>query len=353
MAVTKGIYDPVKAVEGMFNGSVTRIAYVLKDPINYGGSTKMVLAECAKRFQDALDDCEIQLLDAKWYLEHQLKTNQLRREAQAREMGTAAKRKHDEIKEANEPNSSGPTAAKKAKIDQEPGKAKPEEPAKPKDSTAVSNSVQSQSTSETKPTNTQPTAEKKNEQKKDETTAQPASKAAEVPKAENKDPPPTSTQDDFAKPTPPASTAGTNDDFNFESMFGEPTGGEGDISKIENDLDFFTTRDFAETAEDSYNQDSTSLDILLPGVETYANQTDDNPPSKQGNANNGEDSGGNTGVPDTGALPTFSNDFDLPDIGGPNIFDDFLNDDSLGGGGSFENNIDPNDTSLVDMDFDF
>src|ERR1700712_4460780 len=97
MATSRPPYDPVKTVEAMFMGSVARIAYVMKDPVNYAPATRAVLAETAKKFQDALDDCEIQILDAKWYLEHQLALNKARREAKAREDTAAStKRKRDE-----------------------------------------------------------------------------------------------------------------------------------------------------------------------------------------------------------------------------------------------------------------
>ena len=74
-------YDPVTSIEGMFNGCITRIAQAIKNPVDFGPSTKGVLLECSKRFQDALDDCEVQILEAKFYLEHQLALNKARRES--------------------------------------------------------------------------------------------------------------------------------------------------------------------------------------------------------------------------------------------------------------------------------
>ena len=76
-------YDPLESVEGMFNCSVSRdcqldrfgelntdssmlqltwLAYYFKDRQNYGAHTVSVLKETSRRYQDALDDCEIQIV---------------------------------------------------------------------------------------------------------------------------------------------------------------------------------------------------------------------------------------------------------------------------------------------------
>ena len=39
-----------------------RLAYYFKDPAVYGQQTQTVLRETAKRYQDALDDCEVQIV---------------------------------------------------------------------------------------------------------------------------------------------------------------------------------------------------------------------------------------------------------------------------------------------------
>lgn len=75
-------YDPIVSVEGMYKGSVrpnislawkditliiprwqlTRLGYFFKDPKRYGDATLAVLRETAKRYDDALDDCLIQIV---------------------------------------------------------------------------------------------------------------------------------------------------------------------------------------------------------------------------------------------------------------------------------------------------
>ena len=105
-------YDPVKSIEGMFNGSLKRLAYFMKDRKNYGERTAVVLKETSKRYQDALDDCEIQILEAKWYLEERLRLNRLKR---APKESPAVKRKLEQTLELS-PDTT------KASIDENPAK---------------------------------------------------------------------------------------------------------------------------------------------------------------------------------------------------------------------------------------
>jgi hypothetical protein len=44
-----------------------RLANYFKDPAGYGQQTQTVLKETAKRYQDALDDCEIQIVSLRWF----------------------------------------------------------------------------------------------------------------------------------------------------------------------------------------------------------------------------------------------------------------------------------------------
>lgn len=43
-------------------GQLARLGYFFKDPKSYGDATLAVLRETAKRYDDALDDCLIQIV---------------------------------------------------------------------------------------------------------------------------------------------------------------------------------------------------------------------------------------------------------------------------------------------------
>ena len=81
MAPSKAPYDPVVSVEAMYKDSVsqgkpfnlqkteadrlsqlTRLGYFFKDPKLYGDATLAVLRKTAKPYDDALDDCLIQIV---------------------------------------------------------------------------------------------------------------------------------------------------------------------------------------------------------------------------------------------------------------------------------------------------
>ncbi|KAK5047032.1 hypothetical protein LTR84_006974 [Exophiala bonariae] len=392
MSTVKPPYDPVKTVEGMFNGSVTRIAYVMKDPLNYAQSTKAVLAETAKKFQDALDDCEIQLLDAKWYLERQLALNKERREAKAREENAAvsAKRKLDDIKDSQDKtqDSLQDHASKRVKT------AEPEEPSqavqaeqqppattapttsappitpkqlpKPLEKPAVPKPADKAQTQPAPPpagTNRKPSLSK--DIKAQSAVAPTKPKPQQKPPAPIQVPPPAPmsiseplttqslTLEDYPRATPQDTPAGGNEDFNFVSMFGEPSGNEmidgagGDMGfdmGMGNEFDVDPTA--AAAAQDS------SLTSLLPGLESYANQSGDDNSFNLGGINmNGTqgidtlDFGANSlqqqpQAPAVGANMS-ANDFGLPTLG-PNEFDEFLNDNDM--------NFDAVDDGIMNMD---
>lgn len=383
MATSKPPYDPVKTVEGMFNGSVTRIAYAMKDPVNYAQSTKAVLAETAKKFQDALDDCEIQILDAKWYLERQLALNKARREAKAREeIAAKAKRKRDESKDSQDQPQSldKPNVSKRVKTDEPEDTAstlstapqpKPEptptppiapatlpqkspvkpaekpEPSKPKEKPKLPAPPPAPAPAPTpapvrRPSSARP--DSKPSQIPPPVAAQKPKKPAEpvpapVPEPVQKQPP---VVDNVPLDTPATGT----EDFNFVSMFGEPSGADlmdASNNELPFDLTFEVDADAAAAAQDS------SLTSLLPGLESYANQTGDD---------NTFNLGGGTGSSDLNSIsqpyqqgPTATTDFGLPTLG-PNEFDDFLNSNDM----NFDAAIDDgmmNMDSMDSMDIDF
>lgn len=372
-------YDPAKAIEGMFNGCLTRLGYVLKDPESYGNSTPYVLAECSKRFQDALDDCEITILNAKWYLEQKLAENKKKRkaeaEAKAKEASAAnaaAKRKHDEVAEPSEPQPVE-TPTKRAKSGDE-------SPPKPSATSQTSPSTKTQS----KPTESSQQPAKASSQPQVQTNSQSASKEDSKPTEQDKSaqeekkqeqPDQSDSQfnaDDYVKPSPPPTSALTNDEAFFESMFGEPTEDANDMTNADDmDLDFLndfvqdpsinnttttnSTQPHTQTQTQTQNQPQTqtqtqtqpqtqtqtqstqqsSLNSFLPGLEQYANQTDDTNTASNLDAQNQESN-------------PFTAEFE------PNIFDDMLNDslEVFGGDGTDFANVNVGNPDETNINFD-
>ncbi|KIW21167.1 hypothetical protein PV08_01747 [Exophiala spinifera] len=364
MAVTKPAYDPLRIVEGMFNGSVTRIAYAMKDPVNYAQSTRAVLVETAKKFQDALDDCEVQILDAKWYLENKLAQNRARREAKAKEDSAAtAKRKRDEVEGAQEKTQEAEqeTASKRVKT-AEPDTSvqtqpQPPPPPKPKDSPPKPSKAPAKpqtspkiakKTAPAKPAEKQ-VAPTKPDNKKSQSPSIPAVKApAKMPEKPFENPPPPVSEpkptplnfDDFAKATPQDMSAGGNEDFNFTSMFGEPSTDM--MTGSGNDMNF-DMNNLGDGFDASVSQD-TSLNSLLPGLESYANQAGDDtfnmPPT-----DNNVSSSGNAPADASQPAPLNPNDFSLPALG-PNEFDELLNSSDM----NFDDAVNFDSTGMMNMD---
>jgi hypothetical protein len=396
MATSKPPYDPVKTVEAMFMGSVARIAYVMKDPVNYAPATKAVLAETAKKFQDALDDCEIQIFDAKWYLEHQLNLNRARREAKAREDSAAsAKRKRDEAHEAQDKAQSaeGENAPKRIKtqepeeptqpqqspqqksFDQKPAPQPPVADHKPApvDSPAAKDKPAKDKPAKDKPATTKlsasehkPNISVTTDAKEPQPSAPPASKAQEKSKPPESLRPPErtmtqTTTDDFPKPTPQDTPADGNEAFNFESMFGEPSADMMDGAGDDLTFDLGSMGYGGDGDANNLGLQDNSLTSLLPGLESYAEQSgDDTGFSMPGTTSNGLPvPASGTGQNDAAQQqqPANVSDFSLPALG-PNEFDDFLNsnninfDESINLDGDGLMNMDGMDNVDMNMDFD-
>lgn len=259
-------YDPIKAVEGMFNGSVTRIAQVLGNPKLYGDSTPYVLGECAKRYQDALDDCEISILDMKWYLEQKLRENKERREAaKAQETGTpSVKRKLDALEEPSEPQQQE-TPTKKTKPNDETAPILAEIP---EHSSPLIEEVKQEDVIKKAPKpspSPQPQAVPESEEPSKE-EAKPPDEKKPKPEPEShhsealkQEPQPRTSADDYLQQQPDATPAMTNDENNFfESMFGDPT--EDGMNEANNDdmnLDFMNS-DFGQDMNMNTNTTATS-----------------------------------------------------------------------------------------------
>ena len=160
------------------------------------------------------------------------------------------------------------------------------------------------------------TSQDDNAQQKAEEEA--ATPAMEPEKPRNLDPsqrhkPELASQDE-PKTSGPVSSIGENQEFNFDSMFDDDAG-DANAGDMNFDMDLGADS-FTNAMNIEQTNKPASLDSLLPGLETYANQT-------------GDDLGMNLGMDGTGGAS--SNIFDLPDLG-DSTFDDLLNDDSLGGG---------------------
>lgn len=315
MAAPKPPYDPVKTIEGMFNGSLIQIASVFKNPATFGPDTKQILSETSKRFQDALDDCEIQILEAKWYLEYQLAQNKARRDARAQEEAMAAKRKLDEMMQDGgidgemELDSSTP---KRQKIEE----GETEDISDPNQKVA---GVGEQ--------NKIVDAKNATKNSSEDKTVPPVEVKLTIPNLDPSNQTAPSTSEGFPKSTPQDTPA--NEPFNFESMFGEPSADGGDDINFDLDLD-----------PDSFGSnlnldDPSSLNSLLPGVESYANQTGN------GTVANLD------GVIDPHPGTSSGNNFNPPEL--PNEFDSLLEDNNFGSDlNGFDDII--NDGSMLDPD---
>ena len=388
MSTVKPPYDPVKTVEAMFMGSFARIAYDMKDPVNFAPATKAVLAETAKKFQDALDDCEIQILDAKWYLERQLALNKARREAKAREDSAAsAKRKREEVTDRHDKaqTAEGESASKRVKTQepeepvepqskpqQKPQQTSPNQKPAPQPQPVVAPNkppAQAAPNAKDKPVTVKPPDKPKVAVTKDIKAPQPTAPVPAKKQEKTKPSEPVhapertmtqTTTDEFPKPTPQDTPADGNEAFNFESMFGEPSADMMDGAG--NDMNF----DLEDLGGDSYgNMQDNSLNSLLPGLESYANSAgDDTTYNMLGAPMNGMPTGADALVTSNQPDPTQQpqqaanvSDFSLPQLG-PNEFDDFLNandmnfDDPINLDGDGMMNMEGMENVDMNMDFD-
>ena len=371
MAQTKqpAPYDPVKSVVGMWNGTITRLGYFFKDPANFGESTKAVLNSTSRRYQDALDDCEIQILEAKWYLEHQLRLSKERREAaQAeREDASSTKRKLAEFQEAQTANReiaiSAEKPAKRQRVAEEIPKNSEQE--QPNQKTPEQKKLLEEALKE---------SEGESTKHKDETSAS-TNPQADLTASELL--PPKEPPDKAPAPAPvntsipigsrpstsyggrgPPSQSGQNtpataaDEFNFESMFGEPSGDPNDAAGLDFDnMDLTNADQIGESSMDAggfsepnaFNLGDTSLNNLLTGLESYPKQSGEHGDGAGGfDFGNAGDAGGSVG-----------NEFALPDLGA-STFDDFLNDNTFVDGDGGDNFLKASEnTNLDDLEASF
>ena len=211
-------YDPIKVVEGMFNGSMLCIAHALKGNRDSIAQTKTVLAECSKKFQDSLDDCEIQILDAKWYLEQRLVANRAQRAADAKAKESSPANSNKRKVEGDE-NALQPTSPKRAKSHEasSPIAMNVTNDETIKDEEEPAEQLQRETEDSIERDEKQDTSDSKDDPKKEEEKpeiTETAAGDAEGPKDD---------ADDALKGSEQATPAMTDNDYIFESMFGEPT----------------------------------------------------------------------------------------------------------------------------------
>lgn len=142
-------------------------------------------------------------------------------------------------------------------------------------------------------------------------------------------------------------------DMSLESIFGSPTAGENGANEF--DLNIDMTGDLAahgtqvESSEENINtaEDPASLNALLPGLESYANATNDNFTM----LNTTQDSNNLAGVGLTNQSSTDSNAFELPSLDDTNDFDAFLNSNDFQAPTSSEQKKDDplNDDSMLNL----
>lgn len=327
-STSKPAYDPVKALEGMFKGAVIRVAQSLRDPKNYGASTSIVLPEVTKRFHDAIDDIEIQLLEAKWDLEARLAANRAARASE--QAATTAETETAKRKRAEEDNNDKmkeEASVKRVKVE-ETETAVAEKASVPQlnaDGTDSQRARRSLGSEETQPLVTSIANElsqpnnNKIHQISQQSSATPAQTSASedtktnLPPNKPPDKPQVTLEAGHNKQVEGVHNGGERSiehDDEFESMFDIPTGDAFDHNPDNN------------TLESSNTQNESSLNTLLPGLGDYAKQA----PDETSSAHLGGQNPAVVVGPRPDSVGSLGNDFDLPDFGGPNEFDDLLND---------------------------
>ncbi|KAF7512130.1 hypothetical protein GJ744_002292 [Endocarpon pusillum] len=353
MAPAKPPYDPIVSVEGMYKGSLTRLGYFFKDPKHYGGATLAVLRESAKRYDDALDDCLIQILDAKWLLEHQLAQNHARRAREAAETEMeSSKRKLESTPEEgstyNHAPDKGDNPAKRTKVQHSPrDTVLPGPEQNGEDSTnGVHNSkhaenAEGEASAAAKPDilTAKEDGQKAGPPGNKESSAGAAGQeekiitATEPPPDKPSAPPPEEMkeQKEQAGEAVQAGRTGNDEEMNLDSMFADVNTGNDQSNDLNFDLDLSTANLVESNHFDSSGHEPTNLE-LLPGLESYANASSDD--------------FGMLNLPSTtranpSSVPGLGTEFDLPEIQGDSNFDDLFADGDFGG-----------DASLMDLDLE-
>jgi hypothetical protein len=297
---------------------------------------------------------KITKLEAKWYLEHQLAINRARRAQKASENAHAAnKRKLDLVtdEQNGDAEKMEENPAKRIKVQdtkESNGLVAEGTATRVEDAEAAAIDATQNPNVNNKPPaqSTEAANETVEETDRPNQAAESSQPTATAPKK----PPDLNTTNgtnpistDFAsqeepKTSGPATSIDENQGFNFDSMFDDANeGGDGNNADLDFDMELGT--DAFSNVINGQNKGqadkSTSLDSLLPGLETYPNQTGD---EMMMNFNSSND----------GAAGPSTNEFDLPDLG-DSTFDDLLNDNSFGGdmGGTGDDML--NDDSMMDL----
>lgn len=346
MAPSTVSYDPIVSVEGMFKGSLTRLGYFFKDPKLYGGATLAVLRETAKRYDDALDDCLIQILDAKWLLEHQLAQNQARRAQEA--AGPEAESKKRKLEDVSggesgqvDVHKAEESSAKRIKVQLSPDETLLSlEPVNEDHSKEAQRSEHAQNADNKASDATDPGLPITEEmaQKDNQPADKDSSEAVEHHDEKS------NWNEQLPQIRSTAALAGGSKEqkdqaereadggaMNFESMFQDANAGNEQNNDLNFNLDLNPDNLGSSNPFDSATHDPNNLE-LLPGLESYANASGDdftmlNLPPPGSRAQSG-----------VGAV---NDDFGLPEIQGDSNFNDLFAD------GDFDGNA-----SLVDLDLE-
>ncbi len=294
-------------------------------------------------------------LDAKWGLEYQLAQNRARRahEAAETEMASNKRKLESTLEEGstnNHPPDMGDNPPKRVKVQHGPHDTSLSLPAREQNGEDTTKGVQSPKHAENvedkasvaaepdtliaeeighqsgPPDNKDTSAGAVCQEEKTAVVAEPLSdKPAAPPPEEKKKQSEQTGEADQADPTV------TDEEMNFESMFGDVNTSNDQNNDLNFDLDLGTANLVESNPFDSTTQAPNNLE-LLPGLESYANASGDDfgmlnlPPTTKANQ---------TSVPGLGT------EFELPEIQGDSSFNDLFADGDFGG-----------DASLMDLDLE-
>lgn len=350
----------------MLKGSLKRLGDFFSDPQNFGSMTHDVLKGTSTRYQEALDKCEIQILNAKWMLEYDLSQARAKRVAVSAEAVNTSKRKleNDEAsKHADEtPSKKQKNEAAEVEVDHLStldamlkDMDNENEPQTQETSKLESNQISSSEP----PTSTATVTEK------------PAASAAAPPlngHGETSQPLPEGPE--ASKEEEPPNTS-TSQNIDLDSMFGDYGGDGGGATDGNQEINFddlgdIDTNNFDMMMTDTDNtqqqQGTTSggemaglsegdtggdasLNTLLPGLESYANATDgtvNQPAVSALDTENPSSNAFDLQISETNAFDELFGEMEASsgDAAGdkPKADDDFLNDDSILELGTFDDN---------------
>ncbi len=327
-----------------------------------------MLRESAKRYDDALDDCLIQIvrmgqgrvrrvmlirnlqLDAKWLLEHQLAQNRARRAREAAETEMASnKRKLESTLEEGSTYDHAPDMEtnhpKRMKVQHSPydtallgAEHNGEDSTKGVQSSKNTELAEEEASDVAKPDilTAEEIGQKAGQSDNNDLSAGATGQGEKItalaePLLDKPAAPPLEEMKEQNEQAGEADRTANNEEMNFESMFGDVNTGSDQNNDLNFDLDLSTTNLVESNPFDSTTHEPNNLE-LLPGLESYANASGDdfgmlNLPS--------------TTKANQSSVPGLGTEFELPEIQGDSNFNDLFADGDFGG-----------DASLMDLDLE-